>query len=150
MRQVREISIDLRPPMLTDLGLLPTLLWHFDRYTARTGVTVEFAHAGVEARFAPEVELAAYRIVQEALTNIARHAHTDTAQISFTVQEDELCITIQDKGIGFDVQMAQSQYKSSGLTSMHERARTLGGSVNIKSQPDKGTQVKVRLPLIVM
>lgn len=118
MGQVREISLDLRPPLLTDLGLFAALLWHFDRYTARTGVTVEFTHDDAEARFVPEVELAAYRIIQEALTNIARHAHTDNAQISVIVRQDELCITIQDKGIGFDVHAAQSQYRSSGLTSI--------------------------------
>lgn len=74
MGQVRELSLDLRPAMLDDLGLLPTLLWYFERFTTRTQVAVDYEHTGLDRRFAPEVETTAYRIVQEALTNVARHA----------------------------------------------------------------------------
>ena len=75
MARVRKLSLDLRPAMLDDLGLLPALLWHFEHYTAQTQVRVNFKHSGLEKRrFGQEVETAAYRLVQEALTNVARHA----------------------------------------------------------------------------
>src|SRR5439155_11198193 len=73
MNRVRDLSFDLRPALLDHLGLPPALRWLFERYQASTGVQVDFKQAGLEARFAPEVETAAYRIVQEALTNVARH-----------------------------------------------------------------------------
>src|SRR5207245_1542049 len=72
--RVRATSIDLRPPMLDELGLLPALVWHLDRYTAQTGIRVRFTHEGLGGRFAPRVETAAFRIMQEALTNVARYA----------------------------------------------------------------------------
>jgi len=74
MQQVHNLSLDLHPVILDDFGLLPTLLWHIGRYTAQTKIQVNFEHAGLEQRFAAEIETAAYRIVQEALTNIARHS----------------------------------------------------------------------------
>ena len=82
MARVRKLSLDLRPAMLDDLGLLPTLLWHIEHYTAQTHVKVNFKHSGLEKqRFAPEVETAAYRVVQEALTNVARHANVHEATV---------------------------------------------------------------------
>jgi CheY-like chemotaxis protein len=73
-QEVREMSLDLRPTVLDDLGLLPALQWHFERYSVQTGVEIDFSHFGIDRRFTIEVETAAYRIVQEALTNIARQA----------------------------------------------------------------------------
>ncbi len=74
MNRVRDLSLDLRPAMLDSLGLLPTLFWRFETYSRQTGIQVEFHHTGLEERFAAEVETGAYRIVQEALTNVVRHA----------------------------------------------------------------------------
>ena len=75
MGRVRDLSLDLRPIVLDDLGLLHALLWHFERYRQQTGVVAHFSHTGIEGRrFSQEIETAAYRIIQEALTNVARHA----------------------------------------------------------------------------
>ena len=74
--QVRELSLRLRPSMLDDLGLRPALLWHFNRYSTQTGVKVHFQVTGLDSRLPAEVETAAYRILQEALTNVARHAES--------------------------------------------------------------------------
>ena len=79
IEQIREMSLNLRPAMLDDIGLLPTLLWHFERYTKQTGIKVSFHHSGITQRLSPDVETAVYRIVQEALTNIARHAQVTEA-----------------------------------------------------------------------
>ncbi len=84
MEQVRQMSLDLRPAMLDDLGLVPALLWHFERYQKQTGVKVIFKQSEVNQRFGPNVETAAYRIIQEALTNVARYAKTDQVMVQFS------------------------------------------------------------------
>ena len=104
MARVRKLSLDLRPAMLDDLGLLPALLWHFEHYTAQTQVRVIFKHSGLEKRrFSPELETAAYRLVQEALTNVARHARVQEATVRLSTHQHTLLIEVEDRGKGFDV-----------------------------------------------
>ena len=145
--RVRELSLDLRPAMLDDLGLLPALLWHIERYTAQTKVKVTFEHAGLERRFSPEAETAAYRIVQEALTNVARHAAVNLAKVVLGVTQDMLCLQIQDTGVGFDPQAALASETSSGLAGMRERASLLGGRFTVESAPGAGTRLIAEVPL---
>jgi len=146
MQQVRELSLTLRPTMLDDLGLLPTLLWHFERYESQTQVRVTFGHANLEGRFAPEAETAAYRIVQEALTNVARYAGVDEVSVRVWADEKVLGIEIRDDGIGFDAASGASP-TSSGLNGMRERALLLQGQLDIASAPGEGTRVIGELPL---
>ncbi|MCX6022624.1 MAG: PAS domain-containing protein [Chloroflexi bacterium] len=94
IHKVREMSLDLRPAMLDDLGLQPALLWQIDRYTAQTGIRVAFRTAGVERRFSPRVEITAYRIIQEALTNVARHAGVTEAAVQLWVDGRNLVIQV--------------------------------------------------------
>ncbi len=143
--RVRSLSLDLRPGMLDDLGLLPALLWHFERYTAQTGVGVGFEHAGLGARFPSETETGAYRIVQEALTNVARHAGVREAAVRIWVDAGALHVTVEDRGRGFDP--ASVGTRSSGLTGMRERAVLLGGSLAVESRPGGGARVTTDLPL---
>ncbi len=148
LARVREMSLDLRPGMLDDLGLLPALLWHFERFTAQTGVQVDFKYTGLEGqRFLPGVETAAYRIVQEALTNVARHAGVGLAAVCLRASQDRLGVQIEDQGIGFDSEATLASGGSSGLTGMCERAALLGGQLTIESAPGAGTRVKAELPL---
>lgn len=148
MVRVRELSLDLRPAMLDDLGLLPALLWHFKRYTHQTQVQVIFKHAGLEGRrFAPEVETTTYRLVQEALTNVARHAGVGGAMVRLWADPEILSVQVEDQGIGFDPQTTLALSTSSGLAGMRERARLLGGQLAVKSAPGAGTCVTVELPL---
>ena len=146
MEQVRNLSLELRPGMLDDLGLLPTLLWHFDNYTSKTQIKVDFKHSGLQARFPPEVRVAAYRIVQESLTNVARHAGVSEINVTAWVDRNMLWLRIEDKGTGFD-SAAASPGISGGLFGMHERARSLEGEVTIDSSPGAGTTITARLPL---
>jgi PAS domain S-box-containing protein len=146
MEQLRNLSLDLRPGMLDDLGLLPALLWHFDRYTAKTQVQVNFKHLGLERRFSQALRIAAYRIMQEALTNVVRHARVKEVVVTVWVDQDVLWIRVEDEGAGFD-QGALLSGTSIGLYGMYERARSLGGELNIDSTPDAGTIVTARLPL---
>ena len=148
MTQVRDLSLDLRPMMLDDLGLLPALLWHFKRYTGQTNVRVIFTHTDIERRrFAPEVETAAYRIVQEALTNVARHADVSEVTVRIWANQDTLSVQIEDQGSGFDHEAALAIGTSSGLAGMRERAALLSGQLTIESIPRTGTRLTAALPL---
>jgi PAS domain S-box-containing protein len=147
MEQVQGLSLDLRPTMLDDLGLLPALLWLTKRFADRTGVRVHLEHAGLDRRFAPEIETAAYRITQEALTNVARHAGIEEATTRLWVTQDTLNVQIEDRGQGFHVQAARDAATSSGLSGMRERAAALGGNLTIESTPGVGTRVDLQVPL---
>jgi len=145
--RVRELSLELRPAMLDDLGLLPALLWHFERYTSQTHVRVKFEHHGCEERFRPDVETAAYRIVQEALTNVARHAGVGEAKVRLWKNPEALVLQIEDQGDGFDPASVSETGTTSGLSGMRERAVLLGGQLSIESSPGGGTRLTAELPL---
>jgi PAS domain S-box-containing protein len=147
MARVRNLSLDLRPAMLDDLGLLSALLWHIEHYTAQTHVRVNFKHSGLEdRRFAPEVETAGYRLVQEALTNVARHANVQEATVRVWTNHRMLSIEIEDFGEGFDPEAVLAS-ETSGLAGMRERATLLGGRLKIKSRVGGGTQLLAELSL---
>lgn len=149
LARVREMSLNLRPAMLDDLGLLPTLLWHIERYSALTNVRVVFKHTQLEGRFPPEVETAAYRLVQEALTNAARHAGVSEVTVRLWATSDTLGVQVQDHGQGFDVDAALAVGESSGLSGMRERAALLGGHLSVESSPGAGACLTAELPLRV-
>ena len=145
---VRNLSLDLRPSMLDDLGLLHALLWHLDRYTHQTQVRVTFQHDGLEERrFAPALETAAFRIAQQALTNVARHAGVREVRVRVWADQEVLQLQVQDDGRGFDPGAAQAAGASSGLYGMRERALLLGGRLIINSVPGAGTCVIAEFPL---
>ncbi len=144
MAQIREMALILRPSMLDDMGLMPTLLWHFNRYTQQTGIQVDFTHFGLEKRLAPEIETAIYRIVQEALTNVARYASVKHVDVRVIGDEEAVRLQVWDKGVGFDLVSVGS--KSFGLNGMRERAFLLGGKFEIHSAPGNGTQVVAVFP----
>jgi PAS domain S-box-containing protein len=145
--QVRDLSLSLRPTLLDDLGLLPALLWHFRRYTPQTGVRVLFEHSGLKGRLAAEVETAAYRIVQEALTNVARHAGVAEAVVVVEVRDHLLRIAVEDAGPGFDLAAVRAAGRGNGLSGMQERVALLGGQWLLQSTPGEGTRLSAELPL---
>ena len=145
MLLVRDLSVGLRPAILDDLGLLPTLQWHVERYEAQTGVHVRLRHKNLEGRFEPAVETAAFRIIQEALTNVARHARVKEAQVRCQAEAGALRIKVEDPGAGFDP-LKITRF-SSGLAGMRERAEALGGSLTVASAPGSGVRLTVLLPL---
>jgi len=147
LTHVRDLSLDLRPGMLDDLGLLPALLWLFGRYSSQTPVRVTVEHSGLDRRFPPKVETAAYRIVQEALTNVARHA--GVAQVTVRAWADSTTVNVQvaDQGAGFDPERASANGATSGLRGMRERSVLLGGHITIESAPGAGTRLSAKLPI---
>lgn len=147
MARVSSLSLDLRPAMLDDLGLLPAVLWLTERYGAQTGIRVDVQHAGVDGRFSREVETAAFRIVQEALSNVARHAGCERVQVRLWADAEALGVEISDTGRGFDARAAEARGASSGLRGMRERAEALGGQLAVDSRPGAGARVTAELPL---
>ena len=145
--RVRRMSLQLRPSMLDDMGLLPALQWLFNNYTTQNGAVLSFEQAGVDRRFSPKVEITTYRIIQEALTNVTRHAGNRQVDIFIYADEHILNLKIRDYGVGFDPVVSLSRGLSSGLSGMRERARMLGGEMTIESAPGKGTQLSVKLPV---
>jgi len=146
IQEVRDMSLRLRPSMLDDLGLLPTLLWHFERFSRLTGIQIKFEHAGLQVNLSPQINTAVYRIVQEALTNIARYARTGQAEVYIRADNDILSITIDDLGCGFDPSKLAAN-TSTGLSGMRERAHLIGGWLTIETTPGKGTRVRAEIPL---
>jgi signal transduction histidine kinase len=148
LARVRAMSLQLRPPMLDDLGVLPTLMWYFERFTTLTQVRVLHKHLGIaDRRFPPEIETAVYRIVQEALTNVARYAQVNEVSVRLWVAQEILGLEIEDCGVGFDASAVLALYSSSGISGMRERAFLLGGQFTAQSAPGEGTRILVELPL---
>ena len=145
--RARSLALDLRPAMLDDLGLVPALVWYLDRYNSQTMIQVKFNHAGLSGRLPPEIETAAYRIVQEALTNVARHADIDEAEVALRPVNGSLEMMIRDAGSGFDPKVVVESSGSTGLSGMRERAELLGGRFTVESLPGEGTTLTARLPL---
>ena len=142
---VRRIAFDLRPPMLDDLGLLSALLWLFGWHRTATGLEVQFKHSGLENRLPREIETTIYRICQESLTNIVRHAGVTTTDVAVWIRENSIILRVEDKGCGFDPAAVSNQTNCVGLMGMRERARLLGGDLIIDSVIGNGTTITADL-----
>jgi PAS domain S-box-containing protein len=144
--QIRELSLKLRPSMLDDMGLLPSLFWHFEQYTRQTGIEVKFSHFGLDKRFSPQVEITAYRLVQESLTNVARYAKVNRAEVIINAAQDALRIQVIDNGAGFDAEQVFDSGNTFGLAGMRERVLLIGGELVVKSAQGEGTEILAMLP----
>jgi two-component system, NarL family, sensor histidine kinase UhpB len=147
MARVRKMSLELRPTMLDDLGILHPLLWHIENFFSRTGIAVHFKHSGVEGRFPRDCETGIYRIVQEGLNNVARHAGVGEAWVTLWADAETLNVQIEDRGRGFEVSGVRAGGAGAGLAGMQERAAFLGGKLLVESSPGQGTRVTASLPL---
>lgn len=142
---VRGVMATLWPPVLDDYGLPAALRWHCEQFSKRTGLTVSLAIADDLARFAPERELACFRIAQEALHNAAKYARIDSVHLELVQEDSQVKMTVSDAGIGFDAgQLLQPEAVSTwGVTIMKERARAVGGVFNLATAPGQGTRIEV-------
>jgi PAS domain S-box-containing protein len=153
LEQVRDLSVDLRPLLLDDLGLVTALRWYVD-HQPRTGVPAEFIFDSIDPdlRFSSELETACFRIAQEALTNVARHAQAKLVTVRLSRDGPDLVLLIKDDGVGFDVEALQRHSVADatlGMQGMEERAQAAGGRIRIDSTIGKGTEVMVRLPVAI-
>ena len=147
--RVRSLSLDLRPAQLDDLGLQPALRWYLDRQSRSSGLAVEFKADLPAQRLSPEVETACFRIAQEAMTNVLRHAAARHVRVDLRVRDGEVELVVEDDGKGFNVPAAQARAASGqslGLIGMEERADLAGGRIEMHSAPGKGTRIKARFP----
>jgi two-component system, NarL family, sensor histidine kinase UhpB len=152
LRAVRNLSIDLRPSALDDLGLLPALRWYIKEYQQKFAIEAEFHATGLKERLPAEMETALYRIVQEALTNVARHSKAHKVCIELEENTHSIEATIADNGTGFDADKLKKmpstgQERGWGLVGMHERANLLDGTLVIDSKQGEGTTIHVKIPL---
>lgn len=152
LAQVRELSLDLRPPQLDDLGLVSALRWQIDRQLGKVGIAVSFQLQADLPRLSNELETACFRVAQEAITNILRHASATEVEMHLTSEGDELLLTIVDDGKGFDMAAARQRALvggSIGILGMEERILLLGGNLEMESAPAQGTRIRARFPLVL-
>jgi len=147
--RVRDLSLDLRPSMLDDLGLIPTLRWYVQRQMSRFGVDIALKLPPSLPRLASEIETACFRIVQEALTNIARHASATHIVVTLATPDSSIALTVHDDGQGFDVTAVHHKTLVGGgvgLLGMKERAELAGGIFHLASGLGQGTTIEVHFP----
>jgi signal transduction histidine kinase len=147
IRYLREMTQQLRPRVLDDLGLAPALEWHLSLFQRQTGITVTLDVSLPPSRLPGELETAVFRVVQEALTNVARHAGTTAANVTLTHGGNQLIVEITDRGRGFDVDAVQARRDSLGLTGLCERVILAGGRPEIFSRVGQGTRIHATFPL---
>jgi signal transduction histidine kinase len=148
--QVRDISLSLRPSMLDDLGLEPALRWYTRQQAGLTGLQAAFEADTLKDRLDPVIETACFRVAQEALTNVSRHADARSLTVTLRQEDDRLHLVVRDDGVGFDVGAQRQQAvqgASLGLLSMEERATLVEGTLELRSAPGQGTEVHAWFPL---
>jgi two-component system sensor histidine kinase UhpB len=141
---LRRISEDLRPAMLDSLGLAAAVEHHVGQFSQRTGIPCQFTKDREEFDLNSDLSTTVFRVVQEALTNVARHASASEASVQLSQAEDGISLNISDNGRGFS---GASDKKTFGLLGMRERIAMLGGCLEIDSQPGRGTHIVAWLPL---
>ncbi|HLZ29542.1 MAG TPA: sensor histidine kinase [Chloroflexota bacterium] len=150
LEAVRKLAVELRPATLDDLGLVAALEGYTDSYGARMPVRMSFSAEGFDdrdGRLPPQVELVLYRVVQEALTNAAKHAGAHTVRVELCRRPDEVVAAVADDGAGFDVEdVMRSRERGLGLFGMQERLALVGGQLVIDSSPGHGTRIHARVP----
>jgi signal transduction histidine kinase len=150
----RQLDMDLelvvsrlRPPDLDELGLTTAFAHYVKRWSDTTGVRAEWHATGVRSgHLTGEMEIALYRIAQEALNNVAKHAHASNVSVLFDVRSDRASLIIEDDGAGFDVEYLTGVRQKFGLDGMRERAALAGGTLDLESVPGNGTTVVARIP----
>ena len=146
IQSVRRISTDLRPGMLDDLGLVAAIEWQTQEFQARTGICAQFKSRLGNGQFDRELDTAVFRILQETLTNVARHANATRVDITLRAKVNSVVLTVGDNGKG--ITRRQISHRTSlGILGMRERALLLGGEVIIVGLPGKGTTVTVEIPI---
>jgi signal transduction histidine kinase len=141
----RRIAADLRPLVLDDLGLMPAIEWLVQNFTHRTGIACQL-DADENLELGEPHATAVFRIIQESMVNIAKHAHAKRVSVAIVPVEGGLRLKVQDDGVGFDASAARKS-QSMGLAGLRERAQLLKGSVVVHSKPGQGTTIDALIPV---
>lgn len=148
LEEVRKLALDLRPSALDDLGLAAALQWYTDDLARRTQIEVDFRSSGLETRLPDDVEVVVYRIVQEALTNVAKHSGASRVEVAISRENALVSASVVDDGRGFNLEnVRHSRERGLGLFGMQERVGLVGGAFQITSRPSRGTRVAISIPL---
>jgi two-component system sensor histidine kinase UhpB len=148
LEDVRRVALDLRPTILDDLGLGPALEWRVDEFNKEGAARATIAVAGLEHRLPRETELALYRVGQEALTNVGRHACAAHVHVALERSDGYVALEVKDDGAGFDPERVRpGEGHGLGLLGMRERIVTVGGALQIDSAPGRGTAIRAQVPL---
>ena len=147
LEQVRDLSHQLRPSVLDDLGLLAALQWFFQSFQEQTGMQVDFRHRGLKGRLPAAIEIGAYRIVQESVNNAVRHAGVSQVRVRMWATPNQLGLRVEDEGRGFDPDEVWARGAGGGLRGLQERVLLLGGELSIESAPGAGARIIAELPL---
>ena len=150
LREVRGYSHDLRPAIIDDLGLVPALEWVVDATKSEYKIDTKLNVTGNRRRLSPEAELLLFRIVQEALRNVGKHAHAAISLVTVEFGDKDISLTVTDDGNGFHIPDDLGKLTHGGklgLVGIRERAKLLGGKLNIDSAPGKGTTISVNAPV---
>jgi len=150
LEQVHDLSLNLRPSMLDDLGLEPALRWYTNRQASAGGIHARFRAEPLDRRLESIIETECFRVAQEALTNVVRHAKARQVTVELKQLDGQLHLSVKDDGRGFDVSTLRDQAvrgASLGLLSMEERASLAGGGLELISAPGEGTEVRAWFPL---
>ncbi len=144
---VNRIVMDLRPGLLDEYGLVPAVQWYADSRLSPQGVAVKVKARGTPRPLSPHVQVSVYRVLQEAINNIAQHAQAQRATIAFDWRADALQVVVEDDGRGFEAaEVAQTPSQHFGLLGMRERIHLVGGSFRIESAPGQGTRIEIQVP----
>jgi two-component system, NarL family, sensor histidine kinase DegS len=151
LQDTRRFIFDLRPMILDDLGLEPTLRRYVQQFTEKHKTEVGITINGLNGRLPNQLEVAVFRIVQEALTNVAQHAHAAHSQVTIEADNEAMTVTIEDDGAGFNPDESRLRDpKLMGLSTMRQRAEMFGGHVTLDSTPGRGTRIVTNLPVEIM
>jgi PAS domain S-box-containing protein len=146
-RKIRGVMADLNPPILDEFGLIAAIKWYCDNFSSHTGISTHVDGNRDKKRLTPIVERILYRLVQESLMNVAKHAQASQVSVSVVSTKEAISVTIRDNGIGFDQQAAKvpSSEPHWGMLSMQRKAASIGASLNIESMPGTGTMVNIKV-----
>ncbi len=150
LREIRQFIFDLRPMILDDLGLVPTLRRHVESLAARSGTSIKLSISGPERRLPTQMEIALFRITQEAIDNSVIHGKATEILVTIEISDGVIRLAIADNGTGFDVSKVLSAAKATGLyglAGMKERVQAIGGKISVDSNPGQGTTLSVEAPL---
>jgi len=152
MEELRRLSYDLRPAILDELGLVPTLRWYIEEYSKRTRTAVHLQTTGLQKRLSAKIEILLYRVIQEALTNVAKHAQAESVILSLEKKDVHVHLYITDDGKGFEVKRYFSSppmiRRGLGILGMKERVELAGGTFFIDSDLGQGTRISIKVPIV--